>query len=260
MSGEFNIQIMLDNIYFLLEKSGKKIGELEGEAGVSAGYISRISKDGNTKPGIEFIMKVADSFNVCLDTLLKVELAKMTPTERYLAFFFEKLIKDTLEDKLDWDKESADQLNRLESDINGYSDHPLFNYETFFEEDENGFPLEVSRVVFNSHSFGCNTYINGDCFNLSLKSGSKLYLMNISESVRRLDDPDAFAKEIWLWVQGAAGKFLCSDKDASQLANLVDNLFATVSEKMKYPRIEREFKYVIDAFMQDDVSDDEIPF
>ena len=62
------------------------------------------------------------------------------------------------------------------------------------------------------------------------------------------------------WVQGAAGKFLCSDKDASQLANLVDNLFATVSEKMKYPRIEREFKYVIDAFMQDDVSDDEIPF
>ena len=153
MSGEFNIQIMLDNIYFLLEKSGKKIGELEGEAGVSAGYISRISKDGNTKPGIEFIMKVADSFNVCLDTLLKVELAKMTPTERYLAFFFEKLIKDTLEDKLDWDKESADQLNRLESDINGYSDHPLFNYETFFEEDENGYPLEVSRVVFNSHSY-----------------------------------------------------------------------------------------------------------
>ena len=29
---------------------------------------------------------------------------------------------------------------------------------------------------------------------------------------------------------------------------------------MKYPRIEQEFKYVIDAFMQDDVSDDEIPF
>ena len=58
-------------IFTFSGKIRKKIGELEGEAGVSAGYISRISKYGNTKPGIEFIMKVADSFNVCLDTLLK---------------------------------------------------------------------------------------------------------------------------------------------------------------------------------------------
>ena len=52
MNIEFNKQLMLDNISFLLKESEKKIGELESEAGVSAGYISRISKEGNTKPGI----------------------------------------------------------------------------------------------------------------------------------------------------------------------------------------------------------------
>ena len=51
MTEEFNKKIMLDNISFLLNESGKKIGELETEAGVSTGYISRISKDEKTKLG-----------------------------------------------------------------------------------------------------------------------------------------------------------------------------------------------------------------
>ena len=45
MTDEFNKQIMLNNISFLLNKFDKRIGELETEAGVSAGYISRITKD-----------------------------------------------------------------------------------------------------------------------------------------------------------------------------------------------------------------------
>ena len=52
MSVEFNKQLMLDNISFLLKEFGKKIGELEAEAGVSPGYISRISKDGPSRVSI----------------------------------------------------------------------------------------------------------------------------------------------------------------------------------------------------------------
>lgn len=262
MTSEFNKQLMLDNIYFLLKEFGKKIGELETDAGVSPGYISRISKDGNTKPGIEFIMKVADSLNTSMDTLLNVELAEMTPTERYLVSFLEKLNKDTLDDKLDWKRESADRLNRAETDINGNPDHPLLSYETFYEEGECEYPEEVSRVVFVSNAFDCRTSINGDCFNLRLKNGSILYLMNISKSVYKLNDPDAFAKEIWMYTPGTGTNFLCSNRDTSFLTALADNLYTTVSERMKHPRIKQELQYVIDAFMKDDVSDDDetIPF
>ena len=264
MTTEFNKQLMLDNIAFLLKEFGKKIGELETDAGVSPGYISRISKDGNTKPGIEFIMKVADSLNTSMDTLLNVELAEMTPTERYLVSFLEKLNKDTLDDKLDWNRESADRLNRAETDINGNPDHPLLSYETFYEESETEYPNEVSRVVFVSNSFDCRTYINGDCFNLRLKKGSILYLMSISKSVHRVNDPDVFAKEIWMYTPGSGANFLCSNKDKSPLAALVENLYTTVSERMKHPRLKNELQYVIDAFMKEDISDDEdddtIPF
>lgn len=262
MTSEFNKQLMLDNISFLLKELDKKIGELETEAGVSPGYLSRISKEGNSKPGIEFIMKVADSLNISVDTLLKVNLTDMTPTERYLVNFLEKLSAKTKDDRLDWNHEAADKLNYTETDINGNTDHPLLSYETFYEEGETEYPDQVSRVVFVSKNFGCRTYIKGDCFNLRLKNGSKLYLMNISKSVHNVNDPDAYATEIWMYTPNTGSNFLCSNKDASEIAILVDTLYITVSEYMKHPRLKHELQYIIDAFMNNDLSDDDetIPF
>ncbi len=262
MSDEFNKQLMLDNISYLLKETGKKIGELEADAGVSPGYISRISKEGNTKPGIDFIINVADSLNISINTLLNVDLTEMTPNEKYLLSFLEKLNKDTLGDKLDWNCETADQLNRFETDSNGYTDHPLLSYETFYEEGEGDYPNEVSRVVFVSKSFNCKTGIYGDCFNLRLKNGSILYIMNITKSIYRSNDPDAFAKEVWMYTPDTGAHFLCSNNVMSPLSDLVEEVYATVSERMKHPKIKRELQYVIDAFMKDDVSDDDdsIPF
>ena len=107
MEQKFNKTIIFDNIAFMLKESGKKIGELETEAGVSLGYISRMSKEGNAKPGIDFIMKTAEALNVSVDTLLRVDLSSLTATEKYLISFLEKLVKDTFDDKLDWQTETA---------------------------------------------------------------------------------------------------------------------------------------------------------
>ena len=257
MTDEFNKQIMLNNISFLLNKFDKRIGELETEAGVSAGYISRITKEEKMKPGIEFILKVAESLDISIDTLLNIELSELTPTERYLVSFLEKLNKDTLDDKLDWDIESVDDLERLEPDINGIVGHRMMSYETFYEKSMSEYPEEVSRVVFRSKSFGCRTAIVGDSFNLRLKNESYLYIMNISESVHNINDPEAFAKEIWMYTSEKGASYLCGNKSTSILAELVENLYSTLSERMKYPRIKNELKYIIDSFMDDDMSDDE---
>lgn len=257
MTKEFNKQLMLDNIYYLLKRYEKKIGELETEAGVSPGYISRISKEDNAKPGIEFIIKVADSLNISVDTLLNVNFTEMTPTEKYLASFLEKLNEDTLDDKLDWDKESSELLNRMEPDENGHLYHPLMSLETFNEDSGCEYPSKVSRIVFVSETFGCQTYINGDCFNLTLKNGAILYFMNISKSAHRKSETDIYAKEIWMYTPTIDANYLCSNKDESQLAVLVDKLYATVSERMKYPQIKTGVKFIIDSFMDDDIDDDE---
>lgn len=63
------------------------------------------------------------------NTLLNIDLSGLTPTERYLITFIEKLKRDTADDKLEWMRSSADSLNRLECDMNGCVEHPLFSYE-----------------------------------------------------------------------------------------------------------------------------------
>lgn len=258
MSKEFNKNIMFDNITFMLKERGKKIGELESEAGVSPGYISRTSKEGNTKPGIDFIMKAAEALNVSVDTLLWVDMSRLTPTERYLISFLEKLTKDTLDDKLAWQTETAGYLNhRLETDMNGYCEHPLFSIETFDEPGETEYLDEVTRIVFTSRSYDVHTCIAEDCYNLRMKNGTVLYLMSISKSVYKTGDPDAHAKEIWMCPRCGSNKFLCSTRDVSEIAILIENLYSVVSESAKHPKVEQDIKAVIDAFMNDDVGDDD---
>lgn len=259
MSAEFNKKLMLDNISFMLKEVGKKIGELEAEAGVSTGYISRTSKDDNTKPGIDFVINVAEALGTSVDTLINVNMAELTPTELYLVSFLEKLKKDTVADKLGWNRESADILNRLEPDINGYADHPLFSFETFFEQGETEYPDEVSKVVMMSHSYDCHTYIAGDCFNFRMKNGAILYIMNISKSFYRINDTDAYAKEVWMYKPNIGKQFLYSNKKQTTLARLVDDLYATVSEFAKHPKIKSDLRDVIDSYINDDdiIDDDD---
>ena len=151
MNNEFNKKQMFENISYALKLFGKRIGELESETGVSTGYISRTSKDDGAKPGIDFIVKAADALNMSVDTLLNVNLSGLTETERYVINFLDKLNTDTNKGKLEWIARSEHDYNKLEADINGCVDHPLFSFESFYEEGDTEYPDCVERVVFISH-------------------------------------------------------------------------------------------------------------
>ncbi|MBQ3518015.1 MAG: helix-turn-helix transcriptional regulator [Clostridia bacterium] len=253
---EFDKKIMLDNISFILKEQGKKIGEIEAEAGVSTGYISRITKDDAGKPGIDFIVKIAKALNVSIDTLLNINLSELTPTELYLVSFLGKLKSDTTKEKLEWYILSKDYLNSIETDYDGDVEHPLFYLETFSEENEGGYPEQVTRVVFPSRSFGYHTHINDECYSLRLKNGAVLYLMDISKSVYRCGDKSAFAREIWLYKDGVGSQFLCGNNDESRLSSLVNDVFDLVKNYTKHPKIRKGLIEAIEAFMVDDLEDD----
>ena len=255
----FNKSLCFSNIRELLRQNPEvKIGQIEKEAGIRLGYLSRLEKEGNTaEPSMEFIVTAAKLLKVSLDTLVSVNLTGLTPTEQYIVNFFDKLKADTLADKLDWNIESADYLNRLDTDMNGYVDHPLFDMETFYEESECEYPDEVTRVVFTSHSFGPKTYICDDCFNLRMKNGTTLYLMDIEKSVHKVNDQSAYAKEIWTYTPHVGCQFLVCNKDETPIATLVDTLFSIVKERMQHPKLNKAVMYAIDSFMRDDLDDDD---
>lgn len=261
MDENFKKQRLFDNIAFLLKERGMKIGELESSVGVSAGYISRASKENGSTPGVEFIINAAKELGVSVDTLISANMTELTPTEKYIVSFLEKLERDTNADKLVWLRETAEYLNHIDVDKNGRPEHPFFFLTTFWEESEDDYPCEVTDCRFISHSFDVHTAVNGDCYYLRMKNGTMLCIMNISKSVHRINDPDAFAKEVWMYSQGNL-QYLCCNHDASPINTLVESLYSAVCENSKHPKIKKDFQYVINAFMQDDIDDDSdnLPF
>lgn len=237
---------LFNNILFLIKEQGKKIGEFENEAGVSAGYISRSSKDGNTKPGIDFIMKAAEVLNVSIDMLLRVDLASATATERYLIEFLEKLINETSFNWLNWDKESADYLNYLEPDVCGCSPHSLFD----FEYDPNTGAIRNYDLTFFSRSFGSHTKIAGDCYNMAMANDAVLYIMDVCD-VNDEGKNKSDVKELWMKLQTRQIKFLCSTRDNIKLSSYLESLYAAVAHNVKLPKVSKEVREVIDTFMED---------
>ena len=202
----------------MIKQQKRKRGEVEKETCVSTGYISRASK--SSKPGIDFVVNAAKVFGVCLDTLLMVDLNGLDASEIYLLSFLTKLINDTTNDLLTWER--------------GH---------------------EAS--VFESKSFGLDTKVKGDCYNVRLKNGAQLYIMNLERaSAQREDKYKDRTNEIWLTMNVHKPEFLCSDWGRARLAPVVDPLYKTVMESFKRPQIDQACRDVIDAFLKDYMTDD----
>lgn len=263
----YDKMLCFSNIRELLRKNPEvKIGQIEKEAGIRLGYMARLDKEDNTaEPSLKFVLTAAKLLKVSVEALVLIDFKGLTQTEEYLVDFIKKLITNTLEDKLDWNVERASDLNHG-ANIS-IDEHPLFDFETIgYEQMGGGYPEPVNDVVFKSKSFGVNTYIHGDCYNLRLKNGAKLYLMDIEKSNHEKDDDNAFAKEAWLFVPHKGAHALMTTDDHSTIASQLELLYETVKERMAHVKVTGDDRYYIDSFMNDDIDDDvaeevpELPF
>ena len=254
----FNKTICFSNIRELLkDNSDVKIGQIEKEAGIRLGYMSRLEKGDNAaEPSVEFIVTAAKLLNVSVDTLISMDLANLTSTEKYLVSFIEKLKSDTIQEKIYWNVETQFDLDRQLVDCNGESTHPLFSLETYYRQSECEYPEEVTDNVYVSKTFGPNTSINGDCYNLRLKNGSTFYLMNIVKDVHRVGDNSAFVKEAVMYVPRGRTQVLATTQDDYPIGHLLEELYSTVKDRMKHPQVNNDVMTAIDAFMKDDLEDD----
>ena len=115
---------------------------------------------------------------------------------------------------------------------------------------------EIRYTRFVSHTFDVHTVVSGDCFNLRLKNGTRLYLMKISRCGIHIAGEVNEAIEMWMVDSNGKASFICNDNEIFMLILQLDSLYTEVTESFKHPKIKKELKYVIDAYMKDDLSDD----
>ncbi len=263
----FDKYLLFQNIRELMKGTEIKLGQIEKEAGCQPGYMSRLDKtDSATDPTAEFIVTAAQILGVSVDVLLNVTIKEMSANELYMLKFLEKLIRDTIGEKLNWVKEPLYTLQDIYEDEDGRIGHPLFDSYQSYGINSGGNTYERTQMYFPSDAFGRKTEIAGDCYHLELKNNATLYFMYVTEEGSADDEEGKCAFELWMYSKKGGASFLCSDHVGKQMiTKLVFNLWVTIEQYMTRPHMNKDHKSVIDAFMNDDESDDsastdELPF
>ena len=265
---KLNRNIMLNNISYLIKERNIKTGDFEAAAGVSAGYFSRLNKEGSkATPSIEVLYEIAKELHVSIDTLVSVDLTALTASEIYMLDFLEKLLNKTSSFEMIWDKESDVYLRNLPLDENGDTIHPLFENRQLSQIGETGYPEPYWQVVYNS-LFRPEEQMQSidDGFKISIGKRTTLYLMCVEVPSK---DELPFGKtefELYL-VKGYKAEPLChSDSEREAPFNdILNKLYRSAAESSKHIKIKDTVRSAIDAFMNntevdEDDLDGELPF
>lgn len=245
---EFNKMLCLSNIYHLAKQRNIKIGDLESAAGVSAGYISRLNKpDTKTSPSIEMLAIVADKLDVSLDALLYHDYENLTPTEKYVVDFLEKLRSKTLSHDEIWRRETYSRLRRVGQDHRGNPEHPLFDWT----KDENG----CTSIEYISYfREGERVVIIDDGYVLPFDGNQSLYLMKVGVPVEMDDRGNTMETEYELYLVDSSWNvsIVCHStfEEESPYNQPLEDLYTAAADSSKHPILTGNVRSAINSFME----------
>jgi len=93
------------NIKALARWYGFRIGDIEKDAGVSQGYLSRLANDSKNEssPIIDLLLTASDKFKVSIDSLVSMDFNKIADSDKMRLYgFFETLLYLSNRDRLEW--------------------------------------------------------------------------------------------------------------------------------------------------------------
>ena len=237
---------VFSNIRELLKtKKSIKLGQLEKDAGSQPGYMSRLERGGNTSdPSVEFVVTAAKELGVPIDTLVNGTVGGVSPTEKLILSFGKRLINDTREDKISWERQSLAMLNGVY--ITDYkiaeTSHPLYDFE--------GNPMNPDRIYYDSRFYPNEDVQPADtCYVAELPdTNSYVYLMSC------MKDWDFFY-ELYL-VGDDIKPVCCSSQSCSEVATMIDNLYKEIKLASNHVHLDNATRNIIGQYLDNE----DVPF
>lgn len=234
----FNRALFGRNIKYLAEQKNIKIGSLEEGAGVSAGYFSRLANEEGRVSGsssiIDAVCIAAKLLNVSVNTLISTDLAALTPNEKFLSKFFEKVEKDSLQEVIHWDCQTRERLD----DVAFQNQHPLF-----------------CKRIYDYDGISClnqNVAISDDCYKTSIM-GKDFYLMKIMNSKSNSSGYELYfssdEKNDFVVEQ------VCAVDEKSRLYAQVDDLYTVAADSSSLVKLSYSVKSTIQDYINTDEND-----
>lgn len=126
MTQKIDKRIIGDNIYFLAKYYGFSIKDIEEEAGVSQGYISRLRKKNSSDSNsvVDLLITASEKFHVSIDSLFSLDFEKITdPVGQRLYLFFSTVLNMSNRGLLKWERNLEDDVCDGEDIIAGFVCH-----------------------------------------------------------------------------------------------------------------------------------------
>lgn len=238
----------IDNIRELLKNSAVRIGQIEKEAGCTAGYLSRLEKDGNkSNPSIEFLCTAASMLNVTIDTLVKGSLLEMTETEKYLMNFIKQLISDTKREAITWEKESASDLANVgfkewDFEPEPIADHPLF--ESYVSPTDDGMVYDTRYVSRFFRHEEISDFMNSYHANIPGTS-NELYLM----AYLKADLQKEVIYEMYI-VDSIPNPICCTVNTCESVKMAIRDLYKEIENMSTHVHIDDSARKVIAQYLE----------
>ena len=253
---KFDKKRFLRNTHYLANEKKMKIGDLEKNAGVSVGYLSRLGKEDNKSiPGVEVLLSFSNLLEVGIDALVNSDLTALTSTEKFLCNFLDGLLSKTNSFEYIWEIEKLEQLNSIGLDVNGIPEHPLYRTNS------SCYDTSVSVAEYDSlFHRGEKIDLCGDIVKVLINAGVWTYIAKVTLSTGELSLSN-IEYELY-FVQGSSIEPVCSSTMGNGIFNnKLATLYLAARESGKHIKISNNAKNIINDFMSGVVySDDELPF
>lgn len=245
----FDKSIFLDNLDYMMKRNEIKARDIEEEAGVSKGYISRLKKEGNASiPGVDFVLTVASLVGVSAEIISTIRLSECSENEQYYVNFLDRLIEKTGDKEIFWKKNTVRELkNKLENkkDEEVLFERPRSVGESLIESFVGGYKYK-SKFDYGEYSFEDTI---GDFYSFKMDSRNVLYMVK----VRVKKEEESFeGVELFLLSNHEKVSNICSiiPGRPKKYDSLIYKLYNTVIEIINEGGLDEEAKAAINSFMK----------
>ena len=287
MAKEFDRQKFLANIRALIRQRGMKIGELESNVDLSAGYLSRLERDDNKAiPSVDVVWKIANELGVNIELLIEGNFDHSTENIEYIRRFVQSLFDRTVGGELEWSSNNIGSINRA---LEGKEECAIVEHAPdgeYFEPSsgdmyqygvDTGSQMRSRLFRIRSLTRPTSEVIAADsCFHVQIGNNQVLHLFKFTE-VMFDDDPDLGGTlQAIDYYELAIEEIIYDHEELSPVCNTlwntaslkpdIEKLYQELKEHEYDLRIDKRVRGIIDAFMgisNNDfttVDDDELPF
>lgn len=245
----FDRKQLIDNIYRFAKEKDIKIGALEQEAGVSAGYLSRLLKD-DTKGsfGVDLLCSAAEQLGKTLDALVYSSTGELSDNEKKIIDFFDKLTLSTENYSLEWSMMPA-----MIQDPTYLFTHQLFREVDCTAEDPDGNFHYYEEMEYCSHFLDRGDIkIDGNCFHVLFDkfAMTEIYIMNVSFYDNKTFDRKNGILEVYFLTRDKVEPIACTEYVCDQVDAAIHRLYDSIEAARSHLSLKSNSISAIDRFLK----------